>query len=258
VCGRTLLRGERADIYLSGGERRSVCELCKGRAVHEGWVREGTVPAYEAGGGDADRRRGLFGRLRGRGRDANGNGAGEGFTLGDELDERAWSESEAAGGIELSAPSPAPERRPRPEPSRAPRQRRERSSASHSRSQQREPPTSTGPREPRHVRAVPSGDEQKTAAAVEIFNRSEHCRTISGVARSLGEPSVAVAPVPERPSLVNLTVAWELCWYRYDVDLSEEDPVVRVSGQGYELDELQPGERTPNVLADERGRLSLP
>ncbi len=250
VCGRTLLRGERADIYLNGGERRSVCELCKGRALHEGWVREGTVPAYEGAGGGGDRRRGLFGRLRARGREDNGAEGSPSVTLGDELDGHSWTET-AGGGIELSDPGPertsAPGRsearrsRPRPRPSSLGRD-----------------PQPSGPREPRHVRAVPSSDEQKVAAVVELFNRSEHCRTISGVARSLGEPSVAVAPVPERPSLVNVTVAWELCWYRYDVDLSEDDPTVRLSGQGYELDELEPGERVANVIADERGQLSLP
>jgi hypothetical protein len=36
VCGRTLLRGERAEIYIDGGARRSVCELCKSRALQEG------------------------------------------------------------------------------------------------------------------------------------------------------------------------------------------------------------------------------
>src|SRR3954464_2716918 len=41
VCGRTLLRGEHADVFIAGGQRRSVCELCTGRAVHEGWIREG-------------------------------------------------------------------------------------------------------------------------------------------------------------------------------------------------------------------------
>jgi len=29
VCGRTLLRGEHADVFLHGGQRRMVCELCK-------------------------------------------------------------------------------------------------------------------------------------------------------------------------------------------------------------------------------------
>lgn len=250
VCGRTLLRGERADVYLNGGERRSVCELCKGRALHEGWVREGTVPAYEGANGTGDRRRGLFGRLRGRGRDGEEVAPAPGITLGDDLDGQSWTET-AGGGIELSEPgserAPAPARgdgrraRPRTRPSSLGRD-----------------PAPAGPREPRHVRAVPSSDEQKVAAAVALFNRSEHCRTISGVARSLGEPSVAVAPVPERPSLVNVTVAWELCWYRYDLDLSEDDPTVRLSGQGYELDELDAGERVANVIADERGQLSLP
>ena len=40
VCGRTLLRGERAEAFLAGGARRQVCELCTGRAQHEGWIRE--------------------------------------------------------------------------------------------------------------------------------------------------------------------------------------------------------------------------
>ncbi|MGA9859850.1 MAG: hypothetical protein WBQ18_18440, partial [Solirubrobacteraceae bacterium] len=66
VCGRTLLRGERAEIYLSGGNRHSVCELCTSRALHGGWVREGEVPEYEQSSSRMDRRRTLFGRLRGR------------------------------------------------------------------------------------------------------------------------------------------------------------------------------------------------
>ena len=40
VCGRTLLRGEHAEHFLAGGERRLVCDLCTARAQHEGWIRE--------------------------------------------------------------------------------------------------------------------------------------------------------------------------------------------------------------------------
>jgi hypothetical protein len=40
VCGRRLLRGERPDVFLAGGRRRIVCELCASRATHEGWLRE--------------------------------------------------------------------------------------------------------------------------------------------------------------------------------------------------------------------------
>jgi hypothetical protein len=112
-------------------------------------------------------------------------------------------------------------------------------------------------REPRHVRAIPTSPEHKIASAVELFNGSEHRRTIAGVARSLGAPTVSVRPAEEGLSLVNVVASWELCWYRYEVDLSEEVPTVRLSAQGYELDELPAEERRPNAVADERGSLSL-
>ena len=44
VCGRRLLRGERSDLFLAAGRRRTVCELCAPRAAHEGWM-----PAYMSG-----------------------------------------------------------------------------------------------------------------------------------------------------------------------------------------------------------------
>jgi hypothetical protein len=112
-------------------------------------------------------------------------------------------------------------------------------------------------REPRHVRAVPTSGEHRVSAAVEMFNGSDHPRTIAGVARSLGDPTVAVLPSEARASIVNVVASWELCWYRYEVDLSDERPSVRVAGQGYELEELAPEERVPNAVADERGGLAL-
>jgi hypothetical protein len=112
-------------------------------------------------------------------------------------------------------------------------------------------------REPRHVRAVPTSAEHRVASAVETFNSSEHCRTISGVARSLGEPGVSVRPSDSRASVVNIVVSWELCWYRYEIDLSDDQPTVRVAGQGYELTELQPFELELNAVADERGTVAL-
>jgi hypothetical protein len=92
---------------------------------------------------------------------------------------------------------------------------------------------------------------------VALFNRSEHPRTVAGIARSLGLPEVSVLPAQGTPSAVSVLVAWELCWYRYEVDLSDEVPSLRVAGQGYELDELAPGERQPNAVADDRGTLLL-
>jgi hypothetical protein len=113
-------------------------------------------------------------------------------------------------------------------------------------------------REPRHVRAIPSSAEQKVSSAIEAFNASEHPRTLAGIARSLGFPIVSVRPVLERPSMVNIVAAWELCWYRYEVDLADEDhTAVRVAAQGDELDELDEAERSPNAVCDERGALAL-
>jgi hypothetical protein len=220
VCGRTLLRGERAEIYVSGGARRSVCELCTSRALHGGWVREGTVPSYEDRGARVDRRRSLLSRFRGR--------------------------RESAANVEAT-PNGSEEPRPQPQPASA-----EPSGQRNGYGRQPQPV-----REPRHVRAVPTSTEHKISSAVALFNRSEHPRTVAGIARSLGLPEVSVLPAQGTPSAVSVLVAWELCWYRYEVDLSDEVPSLRVAGQGYELDELAPGERQPNAVADDRGTLLL-
>ena len=66
VCGRTLLRGEQADVFLAGGMRRNVCELCTQRAAHEGWIREGLDQATVRSGSHNGRSRSLLGRLRAR------------------------------------------------------------------------------------------------------------------------------------------------------------------------------------------------
>ena len=65
VCGRRLLRGERAENFIAGGSRRVVCELCTARAAHEGWLREGLddIAVRRHGGG---RSGSIFARLRAR------------------------------------------------------------------------------------------------------------------------------------------------------------------------------------------------
>ncbi len=93
--------------------------------------------------------------------------------------------------------------------------------------------------------------------ALEVFNASDHTRTVGGVARSLGPPAVSVRPLADRPSVVAITVMWELSWYRYEVDLSDEAGGVRRDAQGDELSELAPEEQISNAAADERGELDL-
>ena len=111
-------------------------------------------------------------------------------------------------------------------------------------------------RETRHVRAIPASAEHRIAFAIDAFNSSEHPRTVAGVARSLGLPMVTVRPVAEHPSVVGLVVAWELCWYRYEFDLADEDSGVRLAAQGQELDELPRADREPNAVCNERGLLT--
>lgn len=110
-------------------------------------------------------------------------------------------------------------------------------------------------RELRQVRAVPTNVEQRTATAIDRFNQSEHPRTIAGVARSLGAPVVVARALEEPASIVTIVVSWELCWYRYEVDL--DGGAVRSAGQGYELEELEPADRVEaNAVADEYGTLT--
>jgi hypothetical protein len=222
VCGRTLLRGEQAQIYLAGGSRRSVCELCTSRALHGGWVREGTVPEFDEASARPDRRRSLLHRLRTRAAPATNGHA-----------------QDASEETEPARPEPA---RSDPPPRPAPR---------------RAPELPAVGREPRHVRAVPTSVEHRISSAVSLFNGSEHPRTVASITRSLGLPTVSVHPSDPVASIVNVIVAWELCWYRYEVDLSDEVPSVRSAGQGYELDELSVLERQVNATADDRGQLAL-
>ena len=239
VCGRTLLRGERAEIYLSGGHRRSVCELCTSRALHGGWVREGEMPEYDEASARPDRRRSLLGKFRGR-RDPRG-APGTARGMPEAQPEPAFDDE----------PAPAPEPAPRPAP---PARAQPTSPAWPA------PVRAAGRfagREPRHVRAVPTSNEHKISSAVSLYNDSEHPRTVAGIGRSLGLPDVSVHPADANGSSVSMVVSWELCWYRYEVDLSDEIPAVRLAAQGYELDELSEIERQNNAVADERGRLDL-
>jgi hypothetical protein len=118
-------------------------------------------------------------------------------------------------------------------------------------------PVAEEPRRPRHVRAVPTNADLKMQRALDVFNGSDHTRTVGGVARSLGAPVVAVRPLADRPSVVAITVMWELSWYRYEVDLSDEAGGVRRDAQGDELSDLAPEEQEANAAADERGALHL-
>jgi hypothetical protein len=228
VCTRTLLRGEKVEIFVNGGRRYTVCELCKPHALHEGWMREGAIPEFQGGGDRMQRRRALFGRKRRT--EVELQGPAEPRTLDDELSfGGGW-------GMAAHAANPAPEPVPAA-PAAAGRGSRV--------------------REPRHVHAIPTSGDHKIAVAADVFNASTHRRTVAGVARSLGAPAVNITPDQTHPSIVWIVVSWELCWYRYEVDLSDPQGHARLDGQGYELSELAEHELIGNASSDDSGALIL-
>jgi hypothetical protein len=234
VCGRRLLRGEQPDVFLSGGQRRTVCELCVPRATHEGWLREADDHSLTLRSAGPRRGRSLLGRLR----------------------QTRWPVSERS---EEDAALPGPE-----SPPIAARGREDLydfldtplAKAKPVAAARRVDAERAAPR-PNPAAAAPTSGELKMERALEVFNGGEHPRRLAGVARSLGVPSARVTPQADSGSVVTIVVAWELCWYRYEVDLGEESAGALLSAQGMELDELPTQDRAANAAIDEHGALSL-
>jgi hypothetical protein len=56
---------------------------------------------------------------------------------------------------------------------------------------------------------------------------------------------------------VLLTVAWELSWYQFAIDLSDAREPVRLHGRGHELTELPSKVRRWNAHAADDGRIEV-
>jgi hypothetical protein len=219
VCHRTMLKGEHAEPYLTPSrERRHVCQLCAPRAQQEGWIREAAAPHEPARPQRPPERRRFL----------------------------RWARRRELAAEPEAAPESAaqPETSPEPEPSRArePWQNGESAEGDDTapvlaRLRKR----SAGPRSPRQVRAVPTNAQLKIDRALELFNGSEHPRAMAGIARSLGAPRASAITSRKSAAEVTLTVAWELSWYEFTVDLSDAREPVQLRAQGQELSEL-PGE----------------
>jgi hypothetical protein len=193
------------------------------RADHEGWIRESAQNELPATRVRPQQRRSFVGRLR------------------DMFEPDA--EADAAAPEEEAPPvfdeEPAPPREREREREREPARPRERAR-----------------REARQVRAVPTTAEVKIERALDLFNGSDHPRTIGGIARTLGPPWVHASPDAGAPSMVTIVVAWELSWYRYRIDLGDADEPILLVEKGDELSELEEQLREWNALADDDGRLA--
>jgi hypothetical protein len=223
VCGRTILAGEQVRAYVSESGPRTVCELCVLRAERLGWRTEEEVEREPGAAlGPARRRRGLGSWLRRRQRgDAPGKGdlpdSGSEADLLDEEGDPATEESTPTPSF--NGPDPAaPGRRPQGPPADV-------------------------------FQASPF------ERAIARFNASEAGRTVAGLRRTLGAPWVSVGASAGAPSEMRITVAWELSWYQWGVDLGDElRPVFQID-KGQEIDQLDAAARQWNAATDEEGRI---
>jgi len=248
VCGRRLLRGETPDVFLAGGQRRTVCELCVPRATAGGWLREAderepsTRPARQRRAGS------LLGRLRQRRQDeeplrrqpasARRREPVEDAALYEDedplydyLEGGSTEGAPGAGALYIGSVKAG---------HAAPAQGHDEVEAQAA----------------QEVAAM-EGLELSLARALELFNAAETAQRVAGVSRSLGSPSVVVRAHDSSGRRVIVLVAWELCWYRYELDLDEQTPAPRLVAEGMELAELEPEDRVANAVADERGRIAL-
>jgi hypothetical protein len=116
------------------------------------------------------------------------------------------------------------------------------------RRQPNQPPT---PFEPA---ALPDDPREAVEAGIELFNESAHPRTVSGITRTLGEPRVSVVQRSHREVVV--TVAWDLSWYQFRVDMLGAQPVT-LQHRGEEVEEIDNRFRDWNAHAEADGTLAL-
>jgi hypothetical protein len=106
-------------------------------------------------------------------------------------------------------------------------------------------------RPPEHSPASP------VERALERFNESDIGYTVEGLVRTLGPPWVSVGASAGSASELRITVAWELSWYQWGVDLrDEEQPIVELA-KGSEIDQLDAAARQWNASAVGDGRIVL-
>lgn len=92
--------------------------------------------------------------------------------------------------------------------------------------------------------------------AVARFNSSDAGRTAAGLTRTLGAPSVSVGDLAGAEDIVRVTVAWELTWYQWGVDLGDELRPVFELARGFELSEIDAAARQWNASAHD-GRIVM-
>ena len=242
MCGRTFLVGEEVHSFVSVEGRHEVCELCAGTTAELGWLPADQEGAEEAVRAEAERKPSFLARLFSRAdrvedvpEQREDDPAATAPPAVHELDterydvEAEW-EDDPAPAPELAPPPPAAEPKVLPDPAgRGMRPRR------------LQPDLSPATRFER---------------AISRFNASEAGRTVAGLTRTLGAPSVSVGDLAGTADEVRVTVAWELTWYQWGVDLGDELRPVYELSRGFEVDEIDAPARQWNASAHD-GRIVM-
>ena len=93
--------------------------------------------------------------------------------------------------------------------------------------------------------------------AVTRFNSSEAGSVVVGLTRTLGKPWASIGAAAGAPDEVRITVAWDLSWYQWGVDVGDElRPVFQID-KGGEIDQIDHAARQWNARVGEDGRLVL-
>lgn len=93
--------------------------------------------------------------------------------------------------------------------------------------------------------------------AAARFNASEAGHTVCGLVRTLGNPRVSVGALAGAADEARITIAWELSWYQWSVDLSDELRPVRELAKGREITEIDFAARQWNASTTAEGRIVI-
>jgi hypothetical protein len=110
--------------------------------------------------------------------------------------------------------------------------------------------------EPEPAPPPPDTPERRMRRAAERFNEGEAPRLVAGLTRSLGAPRANLREL-QGPARVEITIAWELSWYRWEIG-QDGGGEPRQVAKGAEMEELAADELDWNAGVDEGGRLRWP
>jgi len=271
VCGRTILDGEKVHHFVSAEGHHRVCTLCSGRTAELGWLpadQEGAEEKLRAG---TERKPGIFARFfaRPEGEKEEHFVTNEGVAADDADDahglvnhelETERYDVEAEWRAEADDPDvphgraadlPSPDEIPEPEESPAPAAP---APDAHAHPVPLPDPAGRGMR-PRRLQPDLS-PSSRFEQAIARFNSGDAGRTVAGLTRTLGAPSVSVGDLAGTEDVVRVTVAWELTWYQWGVDLGDELRPVYELNKGFEVDEIDSAARQWNASAHD-GRIVM-